>query len=168
MWDLFFCKSIEASSVLGNLTDVSLSTWELAIIAVTSPQVNRWVLVLPFTHYSFPFPGMNNAVPSDRNWAGWIHRNVCLNRLLVGRWSKLQLWGALAPTPVEVALCLPEPWKLQRWRVHSPTRQHVPVLHQLLGELFSWCPTWNIQPMSRGHCPVLYHLTLRRIIFPSL
>ena len=65
-------------------------------------------------------------------------------------------------------LCLPAPWKLQRWRVHSPDRQHVPVLHHLLGEFFSWCPTWNLQPAICGRCPLLYHLRLQRTIFPSL
>lgn len=74
--DLWLFKSTEAPSVFWNLTAVLLSTWDLALILIISPQVSRWVLVLPLIHYPLPISSTNNAVPLDRNGAVWIQRTT--------------------------------------------------------------------------------------------
>ena len=144
--------------------------WDLPMILIISSQVSRWVLVLPTTH----LPPLVQTM--QYLWIGTEQGESTESQKCESEWTsggQLVQAPALSGTSTNTSwnwprLCLPEPWKPQRWRAQSPTRQHLPVLHHLLGNFFSWCPTWNVQPAICGHFPLLYHLTLQKIIFPSL
>lgn len=161
-----FLKSIERSSVLWKCN------WGIAF-NLRSPfhtehlTPSEQVFVTSFIHYSIPIAGINNAMPLGRNFVWWSNR--IMEMLVWKNFSRsVSPSSALSRTSASNRwggpwLCLPEPWKFQRWWLYSPTGQHVPVLHHFLSDFFfSWFPTWNVHPAICGNCSgcIIWHYTL--------